>query len=652
MTETLRIAWIGSVIVSVLILPVHADWPQFRGPQHDGHAPDENLADHWPEAGPPVLWSGEIGQGYSGFAVAEGRAITQSQGLYDQSLVAFDAETGKPLWTLRYGWPYDGGGLYPGPRATPTIHAGRVYFAAPNGLVGCAEAATGRLVWSVNPKEQFRGRGTDFGVSASPVIWKDRVIVPVGGSTASLVALHVDDGRVLWTCGDLPASYATPVLAAFAGHTLILAPLENSLLCAEAETGRKLWELDLSHGYDEHSAAIVYRKPLLMMSGPFRSGARAYRLVPDGEPPGCRPEPVWDAPQFSNDIASSVLVGDLLYGFDLKDAQSRLHRPSRGEFRALDWATGQVRWSSPEPGHANVIAADGKLVLFNDRGEVRLARASADGYEELARTTVFADQICWTPPALADGRLYLRTHQQAVCLYVGRQSLDRSLPSVREIPQATTFDPTVLVGGEREFPAASPEIHELQRWYGWSLAGLMAGAILAGIVSLGLQIVRRAFGRPIDATSAAFVMRGAFWGVVFLWGGLGSAVINARQSEYVFTWPLAVWALMQLAVESSLWAGQCRAERRRGWWARGAGLLFLAGCAVYFHLCRRLGIAIEWAFLTGCLPAFPVAAAVGWVMVRRPRWSWWWPFVGGAISFSVYFGACVLFLRWWLRTGS
>jgi hypothetical protein len=225
------------------------------------------------------------------------------------------------------------------------------------------------------------------------------------------------------------------------------------------------------------------------------------------------------------------------------------------------------------------------------------------------------------------------------------------LLSVREIPQRTSFDPTVLVGGKREFPAASPERQELKRWYGWSLLGLLAGWVVAGLITAGRGVMRR-IRHSKGQMPHFWNVRTAFWGVVLIWAALGSAILNARKSEYVFTWPLAVWALLQIAVTTSLWAGQCPTERRRGWWARGAGLLFLAGCGLYFHLCRRLGLAIEWAFLVGCLPVFPAAAAVGWVDLRRPRWSWWWPFVGGILSFSAYFGACVLFLHWWLRTGS
>ena len=100
------------------------------------------------------------------------RVYTQSQTLTKQIVLALDADTGRTIWEHDYDWPYDPGGMYPGPRATPTFSHGRIYFASPDGLVGCLRADDGRPLWSVNVKEKFDGRGTDFGYACSP--WSKR----------------------------------------------------------------------------------------------------------------------------------------------------------------------------------------------------------------------------------------------------------------------------------------------------------------------------------------------------------------------------------------------------------------------------------------------------------------------------------------------
>jgi outer membrane protein assembly factor BamB len=189
------------------------------------------------------------------------------------------------------------------------------------------------------------------------------------------------------------------------GRRHVVAFLENALVSVELETGRPLWKHVFSRGYDEHAASPLYEEPLLMVSSPFRSGSQTYRLEigepdsADAGPPEVSAKRVWHSRKMSNDVASSVLVDGYVYGFDLRDIQSKAHRPSRGKFTCMELATGDVRWTTDRVGHASLIVADGKLILFNDSGEVLLARASHEGYEELARTQVFGDEICWTAPA-------------------------------------------------------------------------------------------------------------------------------------------------------------------------------------------------------------------------------------------------------------
>jgi hypothetical protein len=157
--------------------PHPVDWPQWRGPTHDGSIAGEELIDQFPADGPPVLWIRDLGQGYSGLAVAGNRVFTMTQTLYEQQLVCLDGETGKTVWTKRIGWPYDGGGLYPGPRSTPTVVAGQVFYVTPQGVVGCARAGDGEIVWQLDFQKKYKGRGTEFGYSCSPLVIDDLVIL-------------------------------------------------------------------------------------------------------------------------------------------------------------------------------------------------------------------------------------------------------------------------------------------------------------------------------------------------------------------------------------------------------------------------------------------------------------------------------------------
>lgn len=132
----------------------------------------------------------ELGQGYSAFVAVGERVYTQGQTLSGQYLYCLHADTGATIWNYRYDWPYEGMGVYPGPRATPTVSDGRVFFAAPSGLVGCVNADAGKLIWSRNVLEDYDGKGGDeFGYSCTPVVIDEMVILPVGGNNAIRTAM-------------------------------------------------------------------------------------------------------------------------------------------------------------------------------------------------------------------------------------------------------------------------------------------------------------------------------------------------------------------------------------------------------------------------------------------------------------------------------
>ena len=195
----------------------------------------------------------------------------------------------------------------------------------------------------------------------------------------------------------------------------MVAFLQNALAVFDLETGSQLGLQVYSAGYDEHAADPLYREPYLMAASPFRAGAVGYRLEAKAEAGGegtaesVHLVPVWTNRKFSNDTASSVLVDGRVYGFNLRDAQAKAQRPSLGTYQCLDFETGEVLWETDQVGHATVVAADGKLFLFTDAGELILARADPERFEELGRTQVFQGEICWTAPALDRGRLYLRS---------------------------------------------------------------------------------------------------------------------------------------------------------------------------------------------------------------------------------------------------
>ena len=637
-----RLAAHAAVAVAVLlahaVAATAADWPHLRGPAYDAVSVETGLADAWPAEGPPVLWHIEIGEGFSGFVSAAGRAYTQEQTAGGQYVVCLDADTGRRLWHCRYNWPWQPEGFWPGPMATPTVAGDRVYFVGAYGLVGCVRAGDGLLLWSRNVKEEFAGRGTEYGCAGSPLVEDGRVIVPVGGEGAAVVALDARDGSLLWRSGDWPASYTPCLPITVAGRRAIVVYLQNVVAAFDPATGVVLWSHPVSEGYDEHAAWPLYAEPYLVVARAFGDGARCLRLAARGPP-----EVAWETPDLSNDVCSSLVLGGRLYGFDLHDLQAHRDRAAAGRFRCLDLATGQVRWSTDRTGHASVLAADGKLILWTELGEVLLARAAAGGYEELARARVLADTVCWTAPALADGRLLVRSRTQAAAVFLGRP--DR-LPAGRPTSTAAAVHAR---SSSRRDPAAeslwkgpplyAPTYVHMLFWFGLSMLGVLVPAALLGAAAV-LAPRRLGRGRAHLAGRLVFLAAAVIFGVVGTW------LLTRATRQFIFTWPVALFALYHATVAASASAprGWSAEGRGRRWAARAAIAGLVLVCLGYAWLCRTFGIMMGYGFLAGLLPAFPVTAVAAWRMVRRPHpardlaWT--------AVAFTAYFWASAVFTVW------
>jgi len=632
-------ACIASVMAALLVSAptASADWPHLRGPSYDGTGAATGLADAWPADGPPVLWHREMGQGFSGFVVADGRAYTHTQWAGGQYVVCLDADTGRRLWRRRTGWPRRLEGHWPGPMATPTLAGGRVYFAGAYGRVGCLRARDGRRLWDRHVTEEFGGRGTEYGYACSPLVLDGKVYLPVGGEGAAVVALDARDGSLVWRAGDWAASYTPCMPVTVGSRRQIVAYLQNVVAAFDPETGNVLWSDRVSEGYDEHAAWPLYEEPYLVVARAFGGGATCLRLEPDGREPAV----VWTSQALSNDVCSSVVLDGRVYGFDLHDFQARRRGRAAGVLRCLDLATGRVRWTTDRVGHASLLAADGKLILWTETGDLVLARASAEAYEELGRTPVFAEEGCWTAPALSGGRLLLRTRTQAACLWLGEAA---DLGSRQPVASAGRLRATRAAAPDRPDRWRGPALYaptwrHMGAWFTFSLLAVMlpAAALAAAVMVLLPREEadhRRSLGRVVFAAAAVVL------------GAAGPWVLGRAAGEFVFTWPAALFVLYHATVLASASApgGRTAGARRRRWIARSAIAGFALVSLAYAWLCRGLGVMMGYGFLAGLVPALPVELVAAWRMTRRPHPTRdaAWTFV----AFAAYFWASAALTVW------
>ena len=234
-----------------------AAWTDFRGPHRDGRYTGPAIRTDWPADGLDPLWSQPIGGGYASFAVAGGLAFTIEQRRDDEVVAAYDVDTGVERWT--HAWPAHfresmGG---PGPRATPTWHAGRVYALGATGRLVCLDAATGEEVWARNILDDASAYNLTWAMSGAPLVVDDVVVVQPGGRDGwSVAAYDRLTGEVVWHGLDDVQSYTSPMLVTLGGVRQILVVTAARAAGLRPDDGALLWGLPLA-GADgaEHGPA-------------------------------------------------------------------------------------------------------------------------------------------------------------------------------------------------------------------------------------------------------------------------------------------------------------------------------------------------------------------------------------------------------------
>src|SRR5918995_227802 len=212
------VAAIGCLALSA-VMPSHAmdDWPQWRGPKRDGVSVERGLLKTWPQGGPPLAWKAQgAGDGYSSFAASSGKLFTMGARGGTEYVMAFDAATGKKLWEVENGRRF-GNDRGDGPRGTPTVDGAQLYAYGASGDLSAMDAATGKTIWKVNVLRQFGGSNINWGLSESPLVLSDRILVNAGGPNASIVALKKTDGSVIWKTQSDEAGYSSGVVQEVGG---------------------------------------------------------------------------------------------------------------------------------------------------------------------------------------------------------------------------------------------------------------------------------------------------------------------------------------------------------------------------------------------------------------------------------------------------
>jgi outer membrane protein assembly factor BamB len=383
----------SSTVAPPARLPERASWPDFRGPRRDGRY-DGRIRTNWPNEGLPRLWKQPIGLGYASFVVAGGRAFTIEQRRSQEVAAAYDVATGRELWTNSWEGAFVEAMGGDGPRATPTYHEGRVFVLGALGELRCLDAATGKAIWRRDILTENGASNLDWGMSASPLIVGDNVIVLPGGANGrSVVAYHKATGAPVWRALSDRQAYASPMLATLAGVQQIVVVTASRVVGLTTD-GRLLWEYPWVTNMGINVAQpVLLDDDRVFISAGYDHGAAVFQVEGTGKTFSTRT--VWENRRMKNKFTTSLLHGGHLYGLD------------EAILACVDAATGELKWKGGRYGYGQVMLAGDHLIVLTEDGDVVLVRASPERHEELARFTAIEGKT-WNHPVIADGRLLVR----------------------------------------------------------------------------------------------------------------------------------------------------------------------------------------------------------------------------------------------------
>jgi outer membrane protein assembly factor BamB len=384
-----------------------AYWNGFRGPARDGRYDERPILTKWPSSGLRLLWRQPCGGGYASFAVAEGLAFTIEQRRDNEVVAAYEVATGREVWTQ--SWPGKFTEYYAGegPRATPAYDDGKVFAVGAEGELRCLEAKSGKEIWRKNIVRENRGNTPTYGISASPLIVGEKLIVLTSaGGGRSVVCYDKRDGRLLWSVLNDETGYASPMLVTLAGVPQIIVCAETRTVGLRVEDGEVLWEFAwrVQHNQLPIAQPVLLATNRFMLSAGYFTGCTAFEVIKSDSAFATRR--LWQNKNLKNKFTSSVFWEGHVYGLD------------EDILTCLDAWTGERKWKEGRYGYGQLLLASGHLVILTGDGELALVKATPDRHEEVGRFQAINGKT-WNHPAIADGKILVRNLAEMACFEIG-----------------------------------------------------------------------------------------------------------------------------------------------------------------------------------------------------------------------------------------
>ena len=397
----MRIRFIAAAALAAFASVAQAqEWKEWRGPGRDGSIPSTLIPAQWP-AGVTAAWRVELGEGYASPVVSAGRAFIHSRQDPDEIVTAVELSTGKIVWQKKYPAEFKKNQyatqMAKGPNSTPLVSGSRLYTLGATGVLSAWNTADGSLAWRQDYSATIDTSNLFCGTAMSPMLEGGSLIVQVGSDVhgGRVLAIDPSSGKERWAWKGKGPGYASPLAVTIDGVRQIITMTDESIVGIDAGGGASLWSIPFPDDWHENIVTPIWTGQLLIVSGP-RQGTHAYSLSRSGS--SWQPRQAWRNADVTMYTSSPVLADGHVYGMSTK---------RRGQFVALDAATGAVKWATEgrDGGHASILLTKDHLLFLNDSGVLIVAERSAERFKETRRYEIGTSQTWAVPVFLPDGLL-------------------------------------------------------------------------------------------------------------------------------------------------------------------------------------------------------------------------------------------------------
>lgn len=414
------------------------DWPRMLGPNYDSRSPEVGILTKWPATGLEVVWTADTGVSYGNGVAANGRWFQFDRFGNVERLSCLNAETGEPLWKWESPVEYrDAYGYNNGPRCSPVVDGDRVYVLGVAGTLACLSTLEGSQLWKLDTNKIYSVSQNFFGVGATPLIYKDKILVMIGGGSftksngTAMVAFDKNSGKELYKIGNYHASYSAPIIQKIHGDDVCLSFVREGLLSFDPNNGGDEsffpWRADDLESVNAASPVVWNNR--ILISETYERGSVLLKLTKSGL------EELWkDGAGRKEQVLRShwstpLLDGNIIY------ASSGRNEPDT-DLRCLEWKEPsdvseswkpEVRWTIRNHDRMTGLLVDKHVLMLGELGTLQLIELNKEKLTVVAQMELaqikdsrdgnpLVQSPSWAPPVLSHGLLYVRGKDKVVCL--------------------------------------------------------------------------------------------------------------------------------------------------------------------------------------------------------------------------------------------